>query len=148
MTTVLDTNVLLYAMGDPGHRLNEPARAVLRAAAHRADIVTSPLVLQEFLHVRSRRVGRDDALRLGSMAVDLLAPLVDVRGEQAAAMLRIFGGGTLGAADALLAASVAAIGATLVTADRRLLDTIGVRTSSIESAAATLADAIPGDDTT
>ena len=57
----LDANIFLYAIGGDGsHR--DPSRGVLEAVGQgKLDGITSSEVLQEILHVRSRRVNVRDA---------------------------------------------------------------------------------------
>ena len=72
---LLDTTVLLYAVGGE-HALRDPCRAILSAVAEGLVVTTTPEVLQEFCHARSRRHGREDAVRLTERYAQLLAPLV------------------------------------------------------------------------
>lgn len=61
---VLDTTILLYAVGME-HPLREPCRAVL--LAHQSGLLqaaTTLEVIQEFAHVRSRRRSRASAVNL------------------------------------------------------------------------------------
>lgn len=74
---LLDTTVLVYAVGDD-HPLREPCRAVL--GAHQEGSIaaaTTVEVIQEFVHVRSRRRPRSDAVGLAkryAAGMPLLAP--------------------------------------------------------------------------
>lgn len=62
---VLDTTVLVYAKG-ADHRFREPCRDLIAAvAADRIEATTTPEVIQEFVHIRARRRGRNDAATLG-----------------------------------------------------------------------------------
>ena len=73
---ILDTTVLVYAVGDD-HPLREPCLRVL--AAHRDGSVratTTMEVLQEFAHVYARRHGRAAAVEVASRYADALDPLV------------------------------------------------------------------------
>lgn len=74
----LDANVFLYAIGaDSPHRT--PCRAVLEAVGQgRLDGITSSEVLQEILHVRSRRVNVKDATSAVRAAADLVAEVLPV----------------------------------------------------------------------
>lgn len=74
----LDTNVFLYAVGGDG-----PHRAACRAllaAVGDGDLygVTSSEVLQEILHVRSRRLGWSDATATVRAAAALVADVLPV----------------------------------------------------------------------
>ncbi len=106
MSVVLDTTVLVYAVGD-NHALREPAAALLEAVASgRIRATTTPEVLQEFAHVRARRRDRDDAARLTELYADLLAPLIEVGEEDLREGMRLFRThDEIGAFDAVLAAT-------------------------------------------
>ncbi len=61
---VLDTTVLAYAVGDE-HPLRDPCRRLLEAHADgRIDATTTVEVIQEFVHIRSRRRSRPDAVHV------------------------------------------------------------------------------------
>jgi hypothetical protein len=74
----LDTNVFLYAVGgDSPHR--DPCRALLAAVGDGSvDGVTSTEVLQEILHVRSRRAGLSDATGAVRTVADMVAEVLPV----------------------------------------------------------------------
>lgn len=114
---VLDTTVLVYAVGTE-HPLREPCRELL--AKRTTALTTSAGVIQEFVHVRSRRRGRADAVKLGKAYLTLLSPLLDVPERAVRDALRLLEGHPdLGAFDAVLAAAAhAAECEALVTADR------------------------------
>jgi predicted nucleic acid-binding protein len=117
---VLDTTVLVYAVGDD-HALRDPARALLSAAADGAlRATTTPEVIQEFAHVRARRRDRAEAAALAESYADLLSPLLEVGEADLREGLRVFERAeALGAFDAVLAAVALRVGATaLVSADR------------------------------
>ena len=117
---VLDTTVLVYAVGDD-HRLREPARAIVSAVEEgTVQATTTVEVVQEFVHVRARRRGRSDAAGLGRAYATLLSPLLQPSEEQLVAGLRLFEREeALGAFDAVLAATAIAEHAeALVSADR------------------------------
>jgi predicted nucleic acid-binding protein len=119
VTVVVDTTVLVYAVGDD-HELRAPAVALLESAAAGAVRVTTTVeVIQEFTHVRARRRGRRDAARYAGLYADLLSPLLDVGEHDLRAGLELFEEHEpLGAFDAVLAASAIRRGATaLVSAD-------------------------------
>jgi predicted nucleic acid-binding protein len=116
---VLDTTVLVYAVGAE-HPLRDPCRQLVSAIAEgELDATTTVEVIQEFAHVRARRRGRADATRLSNDYAELLSPLITVTPDDLKAGLAIFERDErLGAFDAVLAASAAARGATaLVSAD-------------------------------
>lgn len=116
---VLDTTVLVYAVGAE-HPLRDPCRQLVGAIAEGTlGATTTVEVIQEFAHVRARRRGRTDAARLSNDYAELLSPLITVTPEDLTAGLAIFERDErLGAFDAVLAASAAARGATaLVSAD-------------------------------
>lgn len=117
---VLDTTVLVYAVGDD-HALREPARLILGAVRDgRVQATTTVETVQEFVHVRARRRDRADAAALGRAYADLLAPLLVASEDDLAAGLRLYERyPELGAFDAVLAAaSVRARAEALVSADR------------------------------
>ncbi|MFN0153019.1 MAG: type II toxin-antitoxin system VapC family toxin [Gaiella sp.] len=127
---VLDTTVLVYAIGDD-HALRQPARALVEAVgAGRVRAATTPEVIQEFAHIRSRRLDRHDAVELAGLFAELLAPLVVVTTETLQQGLRLFeqGDESLGAFDAVLAATaLGAEAAALVSADRAFATVPGLR---------------------
>jgi predicted nucleic acid-binding protein len=101
----LDANVFLYALGaESPHR--GPCRAVLQAVGEgKLDGITNSEVLQEILHVRSRRVSVTDAASAVRAAADLVAEVLPVTNHDvldACSLLEAHS--TLGARDALHAA--------------------------------------------
>jgi uncharacterized protein len=101
----LDANVFLYALGaDSPHRA--PCRDVLQAVGQGTlDGITSSEVLQEILHVRSRRVNVADAASAVRAAADLVAEVLPVTSHdvlEACSLLEAHA--SLGARDALHAA--------------------------------------------
>jgi predicted nucleic acid-binding protein len=74
----LDANVFLHAIGaDSPHRT--ACRAVLEAVGQgKLDGITSSEVLQEILHVRSRRMNVKDAASAVRAAADLVAEVLPV----------------------------------------------------------------------
>jgi predicted nucleic acid-binding protein len=117
---VLDTTVLVYAVGAE-HPLRDPCRRLIAAIADgRVQAGTTVEAIQEFAHVRARRRGREDAAALARDYVELLSPLIEVGRDDLLRGLDLFAAGErLGAFDAVLAAATVAAGATaLVSADR------------------------------
>lgn len=101
----LDANVFLYAVGaDSAHR--DACRSVLQAVGQGTlDGITSSEVLQEILHVRTRRVSVADATSAVRAAAELVAevlPVTDRDVLEACRLLEAHSG--LGARDALHAA--------------------------------------------
>ena len=116
---VVDTTVLVYAVG-ADHPLREPCRELIGAiAAGRLAATTTVEVLQEFVHVRARRRDREDAARLARDYLDLLAPLLVVGQDDLREGLRLYTrSDSLGAFDAVLAATAGrADAAAIVSAD-------------------------------
>jgi predicted nucleic acid-binding protein len=116
---VLDTTLLVYAVGSD-HPLREPSRRLVDAIAEgRVDATTTIEVIQEFVHVRTRWHGRADAASVGRNFAELLAPLLPVLGSVVDAGLKIFERSKeLGVFDAFLAAAALGSGAdALVSAD-------------------------------
>jgi uncharacterized protein len=104
---LVDTTVLVHALGDD-HALREPCRAVIDAIGDRhLQATTTAEVIQEFVHVRSRRHGRADAAALGQRFADLLSPLHGVDEDDLRSSLDLFvAHDGLGPFDAVLAATV------------------------------------------
>ena len=125
---VVDTTVLAYAAGGE-HPLRLPCRRVFDAAnAGLVDVRTSTFVIQEFLHVVSRRRSREDAVMLTGSYADLLSPLVVLDPAQVPAALDLYRRHErLDAFDAFLAATALAASATLVSADRAFATVAGLR---------------------
>ena len=116
---VVDTTVLVYAVGTE-RPLRDPSRKLIDAvAAGRLDAATTVEVIQEFVHVRARRRGRADAAKAGRNYAELFAPLLVMPTAIVDAGLRIFERTTsLGVFDSFLAATALASGAeALVSAD-------------------------------
>lgn len=126
---LLDTTVLVYAVGDD-HELRAPARAVVEAVERGTVRATTTVeAIQELVHVRARRRSRSDAATLGRAYATLLAPLLQPTEDDLRDGLRLFEREeSLGAFDAVLAA--AAIGGgvdALVSADRSFGAVRGLR---------------------
>jgi predicted nucleic acid-binding protein len=116
---VLDTTVLVYAVG-ADHSLQAPCQRLVRAIADGDILATTTIeVVQEFTHVRARRRDRKDAAELARDYIELLSPLLVVEESDLREGLRLFEESTgLGAFDSVLAAAAHASGAdTLVSAD-------------------------------
>lgn len=116
---VVDTTILVYAVGEE-HPLAEPCRELVRLLADgEARATTTPEVIQELLHVRARRRGRADAVRLARSFSTLLSPLLAVTGEDLEAGLVLYEPSALGAFDAVLASTAMRSGCSLfLSADR------------------------------
>ena len=141
---VLDTTVLVYAVGDE-HALREPSRRLIEAIGEgRLRAATTPEVVQEFVHVRARRRARRDAVRLGRAYADLLEPLLVVDGGDLEQGLRLFERhAELGAFDAVLAAvAVGRRAEALVSADVSFGSVPGLR--HVELGTSALDDLVPG----
>jgi len=117
-TLVLDTTVLLYAVGND-HRFREPCQRIVKAVQQGVlNGTTTVEVIQEFTHVRARRRDRADAGQLASAYMELLAPLLIVETSDLRHGLQLFTQiHSLGSFDCVLAAATQAIGGTLVSAD-------------------------------
>ncbi len=116
---VLDTTVLVYAVG-ADHPLREPCQLLVRAIADGTILATTTIeVIQEFTHVRARRRDRKDAAALARDYIELLSPLLIVEETDLREGLRLFDAGSgFGSFDAVLAAAAHAAGAeALVSAD-------------------------------
>jgi hypothetical protein len=116
---VLDTTVLVYAVGTD-HPLREPCQQLILAIADGTILATTTVeVIQEFTHVRARRRDPKDAADLARDYIELLSPLLVVEETDLREGLRLYEEGTgFGAFDAILAAAAHAAGAdVLVSAD-------------------------------
>jgi len=125
---VLDTTVLVYAVGGE-HPLRDPSRRLVEAIGDgHLEATTTVEVIQEFVHVRARRRGRQDAVERGRELLRLLGPLVTPGDAELAAALQVFGTHErLGMFDAVLAATAMACGAdALVSADRAYAEVPGL----------------------
>jgi uncharacterized protein len=125
---VLDTTVLVYAVGDE-HPLKEPCRDLVEAIAEdRVEATTTVEVIQEFVHIRARRRARSDATERGRELLRLLGPLISPGEAELALGLRLFEEHDgLGMFDAILAASAMLSGAdALVSADRAFASVSGL----------------------
>lgn len=126
---VLDTTVLVYAVGSD-HALRQPCRDLVQAILDRqVEATTTVEVIQELVHVRSRRRDRTDAADVGPDFADLLAPLLTVSYEGLIDGMAIYARKErLGAFDAVLAAAATRHRASaIVSADRRFSAGIDVR---------------------
>lgn len=85
----LDANIFLYAVGaDSPHK--QPCREVLLAVGKgKLDAVTSSEVLQEVLHVRSRRINVKDGIVAARGAATIVAEVLPVTGEDVLAACRL-----------------------------------------------------------
>lgn len=116
---ILDTTVLVYAVGDD-HLLREPCARLL--AAHRDGLIeatTTVEVIQEFAHVYARRRDRAAAAQLAGLYADAFA-LIETTINDLRIGLGLFASHPeLGAFDAVLAGVAMAHAAdALVSADR------------------------------
>jgi predicted nucleic acid-binding protein len=102
---VVDTTVLVYAVGVE-HALRVPCRALVEAVGDgRVRATTTVEVVQEFAHVRARRRERADAAGLARSYASLFGPLVSVDARHLALGLDLFERYSgLGPFDAVLAA--------------------------------------------
>lgn len=126
---VLDTTVLVYAVGDL-HAFRAPCRQLVSAIeAGGVRATTTPEVIQEFVHVRSRRRGRPDGVELGLAYADLLAPLLVADEDALRTGLPLFGDSAdLGCFDAVLAAvALDAEAAAIVSTDAAFAEVAGLR---------------------
>lgn len=117
---VLDTSILVYATGVE-HPLRAPCREIIASIADGSvEASTTPDVIQEFVHVRSRRMSRREAVALGRDLSALLDPLIVVDPAMLALGLRLYEEtDALGAFDAVLCAAALSVSAdAIVSADR------------------------------
>ncbi len=126
---ILDTTILVYALGSE-HPAREPSRRLLGSIRDGKIAGTTTLgVIQEFVHVFSRRRPRATAAAHARRYSAGLAPLVVTSPEELEPGLRLFERhDRLGAFDALLAATALAAGAdALVSADKSFAGIRGLR---------------------
>jgi uncharacterized protein len=73
---VLDTTVLVYAVGTT-HPPRDPCRRLIEAiATGQLDATSTVEIIQEFVHVQAQSREHSDAVELGRDYADLLAPLL------------------------------------------------------------------------
>ncbi|WP_026876050.1 type II toxin-antitoxin system VapC family toxin [Jiangella gansuensis] len=126
---VVDTTVLVYAVGTE-HPYREPCRSLVQAVRDgRVRATTTVEVVQEFTHVRARRRGREDAASLALDVVDTFSPLLRVDENDLRTGIAIYrSSGRLGSFEAILAATAVNAGADgLVSADKAFGDVAGLR---------------------
>lgn len=126
---VLDTNVLVYAVGAE-HPLRAPSRRLFDAIeGGRVQATTTVEVIQEFLHVRAQRRARGDATRVADAFRRALTPLLSPGEGELQAALRLFERHErLRAFDALLAAvAISQDAEALVSADAAFAGIRGLR---------------------
>ena len=131
---VLDTTVLVYAVGGD-HDLAAPARRVIQSIASGDLTATTTVeVIQEFAHVRARRRPRGDAIELARAYSTLLAPLATTGAVDLERGFTLWEEhDSLGAFDAVVLAVSERLRATaLVTADRGLLRITDVPVISLD----------------
>ncbi len=117
---LLDTTILVYAVGAE-HPARDPSRRLVEAIAGGGIAATTTVeVIQEFLHVYARRRPRATALAHARSYATGLAPLLAAGPSELEHGLRLFErNDRLGAFDAVLAATALAHGVeALVSADR------------------------------
>lgn len=132
---VLDTSVLVYAVGGE-HPLRGPAQQVVEAVADgRCRATTTVEVVQELTHARARRHGRRDAAALARNYATLLAPLLVTEPADLDEGLRLFlRHEQLGSFDAVLAAVSSRLEPeAFVSADRAFASVHGLRFVSLDS---------------
>lgn len=103
---LVDTTILVYATGTE-HPLRTPSRSLLaRVQTGALRACTTIEVIQELAHVRSRRTSRAEAASVARAFAAGLGPLVHVDEDDLLEGLSLYaGGGSLGAFDAVLAAT-------------------------------------------
>jgi hypothetical protein len=126
---VLDTTVLVYAVGAQQHLLRDPCRRIVEGVREqRIDATTTVGVLLEFAHVRARRRSREDAAALTGEFLELLAPLVVEEHQLRAGLALYQPSERLGAFDSVLASTALHAGAqALVSADVSFADVRNLR---------------------
>ncbi len=126
---MVDTNVVLYAIGGP-HPQAEPCRRVLALAGEGALVLEAPAdLVQEVLHHRARRLGDRAQAAKDARAAAALCRLHPVEPQDARAAIELFAGSSkLSARDAVFAALAARHGlAEIVSADSDFDGLTGLR---------------------
>jgi predicted nucleic acid-binding protein len=114
---LLDTTVLVYAIGEE-HPLRDPCRRLLAAHADgQLDATTTIEVIQEFTHIRAQRRTRQDAVRIGRHYLAALSPITTTAQDLDRGLELFERYPKLGAFDAVLAAVALSRAETLVSAD-------------------------------
>ena len=134
----VDTNVFLYAAGGE-HPLRDACRQLLaRIADGEVAAATSCEVLQELLHVLTRRGLRREAVELTRSILALVPQILPVRREEVALACELLAGdGVLNARDAIHTATLRDHGIdTIVSADRHFDGIDGIRRVDPSEAAA------------
>lgn len=116
---ILDTTVLVYAVGDE-HPLRDPCRRLLEAHAdERLEATTTIEAIQEFTHIRARRRTRADAVGIARHYLAAFSPLMTTPDDLDRGLQLFERHRELGAFDAVLAAVALGRGAeALVSADQ------------------------------
>lgn len=116
---LVDTTVLVYAVGNDKVLASAANELLENVADARVAATTTPEVIQEFVHVRSRRGFRADACDLAKAFIDLLSPLTVCDEASLTIGLKLFGRyPRLDSFDAVLAGVAIASELTLVSADK------------------------------
>jgi predicted nucleic acid-binding protein len=124
----LDSSIFLYAVGRE-HPLRDPClRALDGVEAGTVAVATSSEVVQEILHVLSRRELRTEAVQLARWALDLVSDVLPVRREELALACELMEESSLNSRDAVHVATMRLNGLTeILTADRHFASIQGVR---------------------
>ncbi len=124
---LLDTTILVYALGEE-HRLRDPSRALLKLVRDgEVRASTTIEVIQEFCHVRSRRLAPAEAAARARDLARGLAPLIFVEEAELVKGLDLFEATPqLSPFDAVLAATALRRGHALASADRAFAQVSGL----------------------
>ncbi len=129
---ILDTNVLLYAIGAE-HPLKTPARRIVEAVrTGTLTATTSVLVVQEFTYAYQRRHGSHRAVAMARAYVELLEPLLAVDQAHLSRAFDLVESADLRPTDALLAAAALHESHALVSVDRAFSRVPGLRLVSLD----------------
>jgi predicted nucleic acid-binding protein len=112
---LLDSNVILYALGGP-HAQAEPCRRILELAGEGSLRAEAPVdIVQEILHHRTRRLGDRAQATKDALAAATLCRLHAVEPQDAREAARLFGASPrLSARDAIFAAIATRHGLTTI----------------------------------
>jgi uncharacterized protein len=123
---VLDTTILVYAVGEE-HPLRDACRRLLAAHAEgRLEATATIEAIEEFAHIRARRRTRRDAVQVARHYLNALSPIMTTREDLDRGPDLFERHPNLGAFDAVLAAVALARAEALVSADHAFASVQGL----------------------
>jgi predicted nucleic acid-binding protein len=123
-----DSNVFLYAVGREHPLRAACLRALAEVESGTVAVATSSEVVQEVLHVLSRRDHRTEAIQLVRWVLEFVPDVLPVRREEVALACELMDRSNLSSRDAVHVATMRLNGLTeILTADRHFAAIEGVR---------------------